>query len=255
MNIDVLSSSDSKTVLRIDGVSVAYINTLRRIIKKQVPTMAVDTVEFKENNSALFDEIIAHRIGLLVLSTDLDSFNRAEPEAEPTAATHTQLSVKAKGPGTVYAKDFEAQTTSVKPVHGDTPIVKLKEGQKFEAIATAKLGTGSEHSKFDPGLVTYYYEPTITISEDIDEETVSKYPPQVIENGEISKQTILENPNLIDACEGISNAVKITYEEPADSFIFTVEPWGQLPVSTLFKQAISLHNEQLEVFKENLKDL
>lgn len=255
MKIDVLSSTDTKTTLQLDGVSVAYVNTLRRLIKKHVPTMAVDTVEFKENNSALYDEILAHRIGLLVLSTDLDSFNTAEQDAEPTAATHTQLSLKAEGPGTVYAKDLEPQTKQVKPVHGDTPIVKLKEGQKVELIATARLGTGSEHSKFDPGLVTYYYKPKITVKKDISEATLSKYPPQIVEDGEVSKERILHNPNLLDACEGVSDAIQVNYEEPANSFIFTVEPWGQLPVSTLLTKAISLHNEQLEVFKEKLEDI
>ena len=53
----------------------AYTNTLRRIMIDEVPTMAIEEVEFFKNNSILYDEIIAHRLGLIPLKTDLKSYN------------------------------------------------------------------------------------------------------------------------------------------------------------------------------------
>ena len=54
-------------------------NALRRVIISEIPTMAIDLVEVRENTSALHDEFIAHRIGLIPLvSAEVDSFNYCE---------------------------------------------------------------------------------------------------------------------------------------------------------------------------------
>jgi len=56
-----------KFTLSDTDVSVA--NSLRRIMLAEVPTMAIEIVNVEENETVLFDEFIAHRMGLLPLSS------------------------------------------------------------------------------------------------------------------------------------------------------------------------------------------
>lgn len=58
-----ISPHEIKFILSDTDTSVA--NTLRRIMIAEVPTLAIDLVEFHENSTVLNDEYIAHRLGLI----------------------------------------------------------------------------------------------------------------------------------------------------------------------------------------------
>lgn len=68
--------TEEKIRLRLRGISLAYANSLRRIMLEDVPTMAIEFVKIRENTSPLHDELLAHRLGLIPLaSNSADSFN------------------------------------------------------------------------------------------------------------------------------------------------------------------------------------
>ncbi|MFW5865924.1 MAG: hypothetical protein ACOCU6_02405 [Nanoarchaeota archaeon] len=75
MKLSVQEKSDEKLKFTLKGASAAYANTLRRLMLGEVPTMAIEDVTFTHNDSILYDEILAHRLGLVVWNTDLDSYN------------------------------------------------------------------------------------------------------------------------------------------------------------------------------------
>ncbi|MFT4311517.1 MAG: DNA-directed RNA polymerase subunit D [Candidatus Woesearchaeota archaeon] len=239
----------------VKGVTPAYINSIRRIMASQVPVMAIKNVEFKKNSSALYDEMLAHRLGLLVLTTDLKSYNM--PGEVESAATHAKLTLKAKGPCNVYAKDITSSDKNIKPAHEKTLIVKLDEGQELEFVATATLGQGLEHMKWSPGLITYYYKPKITVnnkSKDF-ENFKQKYPPQIFKAEKID-EALINTPELIDACKNINkDIVNIEYKENQDEFILNIESWGQLKPKEIVEKAVEIFNEEIDEFKKALKNI
>jgi DNA-directed RNA polymerase subunit D len=78
VEIQILEKTDDFMRFIVRGVNVPFVNALRRIILTEVPTMAIDEIILLENSSILNDEILAHRIGLIPLKTDLDSYNLPE---------------------------------------------------------------------------------------------------------------------------------------------------------------------------------
>ena len=72
----IISLSKYRLHFEMMNTDLSIANALRRIMIGEIQTMAVDLVEVKENSSALHDELITHRIGLVPLvSTSVDTFN------------------------------------------------------------------------------------------------------------------------------------------------------------------------------------
>jgi len=59
--------------LHISDTDTSVANTLRRIMISEVPTLAIDMVEFKDNTTCLQDEYIAHRLGMIPLRWEKDN--------------------------------------------------------------------------------------------------------------------------------------------------------------------------------------
>ncbi len=251
---------DKKTgrvTFQIKNTTSIIANTLRRQIVEAVPTMAIDEVELIKNSSSLYDEMVAHRLGLIPIKTDLKSYNLPQEctcKGEGCAKCTLKLTLKAKGPCTVYSQDLKSQDPKSKPAIEKIPIVKLLKGQELELIATARLGTGKEHTKHTPGLAWYEYKPKIEQINDKHpdlEKYREKYPPQIFKDGKIDKKKI-EEENLYEACEGVNNnIIKITRDNA--TIIFNIEPWGQLTPAEILSTAAEKFKEKLQEFIEKIK--
>ncbi|MEM3171814.1 MAG: hypothetical protein QXL58_05505, partial [Candidatus Hadarchaeales archaeon] len=71
MEVKITSLTEQEMELRLEGITPALANSLRRAIMREVPIMAIDELEVKMNDSALHDEIIAHRLAMVPLRTPL----------------------------------------------------------------------------------------------------------------------------------------------------------------------------------------
>ncbi len=231
----------------------AFANALRRLMIDSVPVMAIEDVEFVQNNSALYDEMLAHRLGLVPLTTDLKSYDIKNPEDEYSAKNSLKLSLKAKGPCTVYAGDLKSKDPKVKPAFPKIPLVKLLKGQDLEFEATAILGVGKTHVKFTPCLAWYMYKPKVVVDnnhKDFDK-FKDKYPSQVFNNGKIDAK-LIEQHNLFEACDGVNDEI-VKIEKDPTQFIFSVESWGQLSASEIVATAADRFTELLNEFADALK--
>ncbi len=270
MRIKVLETDEQFGRFLIEETTPAQVNAIRRTLLSDVPTMAIDTVEINqgiirdddgreyESIAPLFDEIIAHRLGLLPVPTDLDNYVfRDSCECGGVGCPHCTITyiINKKGPCTVYSGDLipVGNDSSLKIVDGLIPIVELKEKQALIAYAIAELGTGREHAKWQPvsGL-GYTYYPTIRIDmkrcSGKCKELVSSCPSKAKKtDGDIVTITKVDAcydlMKCIDICE---EAVEVDYDE--SRIIMQYETDGSISAKDAIEYALLL-------LDENFRDL
>lgn len=69
--IEVTHVDDEICKFTLSKTDISVANAVRRIILAEVPAMAIEIVNVEANSTVLFDEFIAHRMGLLPLSCHL----------------------------------------------------------------------------------------------------------------------------------------------------------------------------------------
>ncbi len=256
MEMKVLNKDDETLVLLVKDSDFTTVNTLRRLIVNDVPTLTMEDITFQKNSSALYDEFIAHRLGLIALKTDLKSYTLpSKCKCKGKGCAHCQLilSLKAQGQKTVYAEELVSQDPKVKPLHPKTPIVKLLKKQALEFEAIAVLGTGKEHMKFSPGLVFYQSYPLIKVGNVKNPEAVASVCPTKVFDVKNNKLVVADELKCIlcNACVDASPEVKV--EGSKKDFIFTVESFGQLSPNEMVLKAFDVFDEKLDEFAEALK--
>jgi DNA-directed RNA polymerase subunit D len=198
-------------------VDESLANAIRRYVD-QIPILAIDEVEISKNDSPLYDETIAHRLGLVPLKMD-------KTVNEKTAE---QITLVAKKEGIVYSEDMKGKT---KPVYDKIPITILKKGQELEILGTARVGKGSQHSKFSPGLMFYRDRTNIKIDKECPKEVVNACPKKLlrVDNGKVCAVDEYE----CDLCEECVDFLKKKGKEsiqltPTGELVITIESFGQI---------------------------
>lgn len=252
MEIDVKEKTDNELTFTVDGVDVSFINAIRRICTVEVPTMAIDYVSIFKNDSTLFDEVLAHRLGLVPLETYIESFVLAsECDCEDDCPScSVSLILKEKGPKIVYSGDLSSTHEAVKPVYESIPLLKLEEGEEVELEATAKLGLGLEHAKWQPTTTcAYKYYPKITIDDTCEacKKCAEECPRNILEyNEEENKITItdIENCSSCKTCMRKCEQDSIHIDAQEGKFIFKIETDGSLSPEEVLANACDILSEK-----------
>ena len=267
MKIGFVNKENDTVTLVLKGTNSTEANMLRRLIIDEVPTLAIEDVNFIKNSSALYDEIIAHRLGLLALKTDLKSYDlptecKGKKKGETVCTKencphHTVLfKLKVNGPKTVYAEDLVCKDKKIKPIHPKTQIVKLLKKHSLEIEARAVMGQGKEHMKFSPGLVYYRGYPIIKIKNVKNPESIKEVCPTKVYEVKNGKLKITDEKKCIlcKACVDASEK-NINVNGSNEDFIFTLESWGQLTPAEMLLKAVEIIDSKLDKFNKLIKKL
>ncbi len=134
--VRVIEKSDLYLKAVVDGVTPPLVNSLRRVLISDVPVLAIDEVIILDNTSVLYDEVLAHRLSMIPIKTDLKKLPKIE-ECEQELVDPSlcqvrfELNIEAKEPVVVYSRDLKSDDPEVRPVYEDIPIAKLVPGQKI----------------------------------------------------------------------------------------------------------------------------
>jgi DNA-directed RNA polymerase subunit D len=257
VSIQKISKKQEKETFLIKGINYSTANSIRRS-SQEIPILAIDTVEFYKNDSALSDEILAHRLGLVPLKSDKGLLPREKCTCKGKGCIKCKvvLKLKAQGPCTVYSKDLKTKGAEV--IYKEMPLTILDKGQQLELSAEAVLGKGKEHAKFSPGLVYYNSYPLIEIKGELPKKCTEICPSKAIIE---DKGKITIDPLKCDICgacteecnEKGKDIIKITPSE--QDFIFTIESWGQLPPHELFVEAVKALSNNLNDISKEIKKI
>lgn len=267
MKVQILEKGDNKLRFVVQGIDVAVANGLRRAMIAEVPSMAIEDVVVIENSSTMADEILAHRLGLVPLKTDLDSYvlrEKCDCKSElGCGKCNVTLTLEAEATDstrTVYSKELKSSDPDVIPVSGEIPIVKLAHNQRVRLEAYARLGRGSEHAKWQPVAVcTVRQGSRVTIDKkkcNACEKCVKACPKQILDIND-KQVEILD----IEKCNGCKQCIEscpkdaVTVEDSANTYIFNIESTGVLPPERIFKSAIDLMKEKSQELLGHISEL
>ncbi len=222
--------------------------------------MAIDEVMVIENSSVLHDEILAHRLGLIPLTTDLDNYKLPEECSCKSdlgcklCRVSLILDVEAGDKMMiVYSGDLKSDDPNVIPVSNRIPIVKLAPRQKVKLEIYARLSRGKDHAKWQPvSMCAYKYLPRINIDEgkcDGCGKCINICPKRILikANSVVSVQRVLDCTlcqDCVKACPKKPPAIQVKWNE--NSFVFSFESTGALPVERIAFEAFKILDKRLE---------
>jgi DNA-directed RNA polymerase subunit D len=256
MDLKIIDKSDNKIKFVLEGSNHAFANAFRRIMKNEIPTMAIEFVDFEENTSGMFDELVAHRLGLIPLTFDQKSYNpkaECKCEGKGCARCEVTLVLEKTGPCTVKSGDMKSTDEGVFSADRDIPIIELLDGQRMKFEALAQLGYGKEHIKWQAANVGYKYTPSVRVT-DADAKVVDICPTNVFEKKDGKVKVVAEDKCILCMrCVEVSEGVTVKADNT--SFTFEVESVSGLTAGEIINKALDVLAERAEDMAESVKKL
>jgi len=244
----------NKITFMMKGSDEVFANTVRRMIIEEVPTLAVENLEIKENNSALYDEMLGLRLGLTPIKTDLKSYElkqNCKCNGEGCARCELKMTLKASKKGYVYAEEAKSTDPKCTFAYPTMPIVKLLGKQKIDIQMTAVLGQGKEHTKWTPGLASYRKEAVLKVGDVKDTKLVMENCTDGVFELKGSKLSLdkekMAESNLLEYYAELDKGITLEY---TDNIIFSLESWGQLSNKEILVTAMEMLIGKVETLEQ-----
>jgi len=263
VKVEVVKLKEDYAKLKIYDTAPYFVNALRRVMLADLPKLAIEDVIVYDNTSPLFDEIIAHRLGMVPLKTDLGVLvprDKCSCGGKGCANCTVRYTLSKEGPGVVYSGDLQPENERWGVVDPKIPIVELSEGQRLILEVEAVLGRGRDHAKWQavqaPG---YKYYPVIEIDQSkLDEESrkrcVEVCPKKILveKEGKLVV-TDVEKCSLCKSCEEVCEPGAITVKGDETRFIFSFETDGSLSAKEALVESTKILEEKYKEMEKLLK--
>jgi len=263
MEIEVKEKNENDMVFILRNADVAFANAIRRIAMMEVPKVAIEYVNIVRNDSSMFNEVLAHRLGLVPIVSDDEAIEALIPNEECDCEDYcsrcsVSFTLTKYAPGVVYSKDLVSTDSKIVPVYDTIPLVKLKEDQEIELEAVAIIGKGVDHAKWMPTTVcTYKQYPDITFNEDkeLSKDVVEACPRNILKFDKNNKPTVenIENCSMCKTCVRASENDAIDVGFIDDVFIFKIETDGSMTPEEVLYRACDVLDSKADNFIEFFK--
>ena len=259
--IETLEKKKASIIVK-DG-ELYIMNSLRRIMLSDLPKLAINDVIIYDNTSALFDEIISHRLCLIPLPTELDLLNFREDctcSGKGCPSCTVRYTLSKEGAGIVYSSDLIPAEESWKVSEGKIPVVELFNDQRLILEVEAVLGRGRDHAKWQPVQAPgYQFIPSITFDpKDTDDvkEFIEELPPGLVtmkkDSLELRK---LEDLAVLESYIDTLDVGFINIQKDSTNLQFHFETDGSLTAEDALQHAIQIFEEKLDTLSELLQKL
>lgn len=269
MTITINSLSDTFMRFTVDGFTPSMANALRRTLMDDVPKLAIDKVVFHhgqirdregnvyDSSLPLFDEIVAHRLSLVPLKSDLSMNFRESCSCNGAGCPLCTMSysINKIGSGTVNSVDLQPIGNSeLIPADTEIPIVKLGPRQAILVTAEAVMGTGKKHTKWQvTSGVSYKYHREYTIEKKSfpDWEKYKSHCPDSIIS-ENSEKLIMSDDNRCPFLSQLLDEPKVKVVEDDTKFVFQFETDGSLKPVEVLDYALKRLSQRLNTLLDSI---
>jgi DNA-directed RNA polymerase subunit D len=229
----------------------------------ELPKLGVDNVVIYDNTSALFDEIISHRLGLVPIPTDLSLLtfrDKCVCKGKGCPNCTVRYTLSKEGEGTIYSGDLQPAEKSWAIKEDKITIVDLYGDQRLILEVEAVLGRGRDHAKWQPVIAPGYKMDT---SVEFDkkrtadlEKFIKKIPKNLVEvKGD---KLVLKNPSQLSLLEYYIDKEKadfITLKRDSSKITFSFETDGALSAKDAIIESGKILKEKYKELGKHLKDI
>ena len=263
MKVKTMELKGNKGVLKIEDTGVYFVNSLRRVMLAELPKLAIDDVIIYDNTSALFDEMISHRLGLIPIPTDLQILafrNECKCGGKGCPSCTVRYTLSKEGEGVVYSGDLQPEHPSYAITETTIPIVELTKDQRVILEVEAVLGRGRDHAKWQVVLAPRYrMETVITVDKKRMNDVkafIEELPKDLVElkGDKLEVKDISKMPVLETYIEK-NKADYITIKKDPTKLTFGFETDGSMSAKAALQESVTILTKKYEEFRGHLKDL
>jgi DNA-directed RNA polymerase subunit D len=267
-SIKILEEGESSIRFEIGDITPAYANMLRRTLMNDIPKLAISKVNFHHGEirqeggkvysslTSLFDEVIASRLGMIPLPTDLKMNERETCSCggKGCSLCTVNYSLFVVGPKKVTSGDLVAiGDSSFNPPDKEIPIIELNERQAMILDAEAYMGRARDHARFQATSgVSYRYGRELKVSarEPEVDEIIKKSPRNVIRKND--KEVVFTSDYPSKYISKLYRMDSLEVKEDERRFIFYFETDGSMKPRDVLDYALRRINERLSGIVEKV---